>query len=87
MGVEHALIVTEAMTAKSLEWGLDLWMANLDVRKAFDKIEHESVPYVRKDFQNIYIDLLWVLYRNQSGVVEGNEPFNIFQHSTWDQTG
>ena len=43
MGAEHTLIIFEAMaeTEKSLEWGLGLWMASLDLRNAFDQIEYE----------------------------------------------
>ena len=83
MGVEHALIIFETMTKKkTLEWGLDLWMASLDLRRAFDKIEHESFfgALRAQGLPNVYIDLLRVLYRNQSGVVEGvegSDPLNI----------
>lgn len=33
MGVEHALLIFESVTEKSLEFGLGLWMATLDLRK------------------------------------------------------
>ena len=57
-------------------------MASLDLRRAFDKIEHESFfgALRAQGLPNVYIDLLRVLYRNQSGVVEGvegSDPFNI----------
>ena len=56
-------------------------MASLDLRRAFDKIEHESFfgALRAQGLPNVYIDLLRALYRNQSGVVEGvegSDPFN-----------
>ena len=37
-GVEHALLIFDPVTEKSLEFGFGFWMASLDLRKAFDKI-------------------------------------------------
>ena len=31
------------VSEKCDEWGIDLWMANLDLEKAFDRVYHHSV--------------------------------------------
>ena len=39
MGVEHALLIFESVTEKSLEFGFGLWMATLHLRKGFDILQ------------------------------------------------
>jgi hypothetical protein len=40
-GVEHALIVFETVSENCLEWGVDVRIANLDLRNGLDKIEYD----------------------------------------------
>eukprot|EP00438_Fugacium_kawagutii_P034704 Skav231175 [mRNA] locus=scaffold3252:369456:370088:- [translate_table: standard] len=79
LGVEHALIIFESMTQKSIEFGCGLWMGSLDLRKAFDRIHSASVfaALGRQNFPPECIELLRVLYESQFGFVEGSEPFPI----------
>ena len=53
---------------KSLEWDLSFWMASLNFRNAFDKIEHESLfrDLREQGMPGAYITLLARLYHNQT---------------------
>ena len=42
-GVDHAFVVLEAIIGKTLEWQCGIWFASLDLRKAFDKVEHGAL--------------------------------------------
>jgi hypothetical protein len=42
-GCADAVHVVRMVGEKSLEWGEDLWVATLDVEKAFDTVHHSSV--------------------------------------------
>ena len=42
-GVHEAFVVLEAMARKSLEWNLPLWIVSLDLTKASDEIECDSL--------------------------------------------
>ena len=53
---------------KTLEWDLSFWMASLNFRNAFDKIEHESLfrDLREQGMPGAYITLLARLYHNQT---------------------
>ena len=36
--IEDALFEAENLISKTLEWNLPLWMASLDLKKAFDRV-------------------------------------------------
>ena len=58
--MEHALLVLESVIGKSMHWTFDLWMAGLDLRKAFNKIEYYSL-FVAWSAQGVppeYVNLL-----------------------------
>ena len=48
--VHEAFIIYETVVTKCLERNVPLWTASLDLRKAFDRIEYEtlSMAYVHK---------------------------------------
>ena len=39
----HALIVMESVVAKSIEYGTPVWVVSVDLRKAFDRVEHAAL--------------------------------------------
>ena len=42
-GCSDALHIVRTAVEKSLEWGEELWMATLDVEKAFDRVHHAAL--------------------------------------------
>ena len=68
----HALLVMESMISKSLEWSMPLWIVSIDLRKAFDRIEHRALMAAlqAQGLSSEYISLLELLYRHQIGVVD-----------------
>ncbi|CAE7565538.1 unnamed protein product [Symbiodinium natans] len=78
-GVEHALVVLDSMLGKCAEWGCALWCASLDLRKAFDRVNHESL-FAALDAAGMpgaYVSLLRSLYTSQTGAVRDGRPFHI----------
>ena len=39
----HALLVMESLISKGMEWQTPVWIVSIDVKKAFDRIEHTSL--------------------------------------------
>ena len=79
LGIDHAFAVLETMIGKSIEWDTPLWCASLDLRKAFDKIEHRSLfeALHAQGVPQCYISLLTTLYRSQTGQVQAGRKFSI----------
>eukprot|EP00973_Karenia_brevis_P084668 11749041-Karenia_brevis.AAC.1 len=67
------------MATKSIEYNLDLWIASIDLRKAFDQIEHPALieALTSHEVPNSYIQLLIALYGNQTGKANSSRIFNI----------
>ena len=59
--------------------GRHLWCASLDLRKAFDRIEHRSLFEALHDqgVPQCYISLLSALYRSQTGQVQAGRKFPL----------
>ena len=77
--IEDALVVVETLISKTTEWNLPLWMASLDLKKAFDRVEHASL-FTALRHQNIddpTIALLLDIYYGQHGRVQGSRSFDI----------
>ena len=55
------------MIGRSDEWNIPLWMISLDLRKAFDRIQHGPLfaALLEQGVPNPYIQLLAALYENQ----------------------
>ena len=51
--IEDALLVAESLISKTLEWNVPLWMASLDLKKAFDRVQHD---YLFAALQEQHID-------------------------------
>ena len=41
-GIDHALAVFETVCGKGIEWNSEIWFANLDLTKAFDRVRHSK---------------------------------------------
>ena len=46
-GIDHALAVFETVFGKGIEWNAEIYFANLDMTKAFDRVEHNQVLFRR----------------------------------------
>lgn len=77
--IDDVFTILEDVIGKCNEWNLPLWMASLDLKKTFDRIEFGFL-FEALRIQNVpepYIQLLAVLYNNQTGSVNGSRYFNI----------
>ena len=65
---------------KCNEWGIKMWTATIDFKKAFDSISHKSIWDALKscNVNNGYIHLLMKIYRDQKASVLTDEESNIF---------
>lgn len=79
LSVDHMFAVFDSISGKVLEWNIPLWMASLDLKKAFDRIEHGAL-FTALQSQGVghsYQTWLVALYSQQSGSVNGSTPFVI----------
>ena len=67
LGVDHAFATLDSIVGKCLEWNEPLWIASLDLRKAFDRIEFDSLfaALCHQEVPPPCIHLLSCLYRSQ----------------------
>ena len=72
-GVDEALMTLDCMVGASLEWNLPLWTLSVDLRKAFDKLEHNALldSLTELGLPDKYIVLPKRIYSDQVGVVDG----------------
>ena len=77
--IEDAFLVFESIVGMSLEYNIDLWIISIDLRKAFDQIEHVALFDAMREHQvpEAYIHLIGALYSNQSGKVDNSDHFEI----------
>ena len=70
-GCADAVHVLRTIVEKSSEWGEELWIAALDVEKAFDRVHHSALfgclIACRMDMD--IVAALWNLYQGMSGYV------------------
>ena len=77
MIVEDAFVVFECVCCRSIEFGLEIWVASLDLRKAFDRVEYVTL-FAALRSQNVpdaYLALLAQICSSQSGHLKGTRPF------------
>ena len=67
--IEEALCVAEIMIGNTLEYYIPIWIASLDLRKAFDRVEHDTLFSVVRNqgTDGPMIHLLLALYHGQVG--------------------
>ena len=65
----HALLVLESIISKSIEFNMPAWTISLDLRKAFDRVEHEALfdALPLQGLDEGYIALLKRFYQHQRG--------------------
>ena len=78
--IDDAFVVLECLSSKSLEWNAPIWFANLDLTKAFDRIEYSPLfdALLQQSVPRSYCTLLWKLYKGLTGSVHGSERFFFF---------
>ena len=81
--IEDALLCAEIVIEQNLEFNTPLWLMSIDMRKAFDTIEHDNMVYALRacDVPEEYISLIQLLYRNQVGVIGNSKFFPIHRQS------
>ena len=74
-----ALIIAESLVSKSIEFNVDLWVVSVDLRKAFDRVEHEPLfsALRAQGLDYGYCALLERLYDKQVGVLSDDRRFPI----------
>ena len=77
--IEDAFVILENIVGQSLKWGMPVWIVSLDLRKAFDTVNHEALfnALEEQGISREYIALLRFLYVGQTGEVKGSNPFHI----------
>ena len=77
--LEDALAVFETIASRANEWQILLFIASLDLRKAFDRVLHSSIfeALRQPDIHENEIALLKVLHAEQRGTANGSRFFRI----------
>ena len=69
----HALLVLESMLSKGTEFNIPVWVITIDLKKAFDRVDHAALfRALRSQMDQEYVKLLERLYKNQHGNVGGH---------------
>ena len=81
MRIENAFAICESLIGTTRAFNLLLWVASLDLSKAFDKIEFDALfaALTEQDVPLPYINLLKALYSNQRGSCDGKTYFQILR--------
>ena len=78
--IEDALYVIEILSSRCREFQMLLWMASLDLSKAFDRVNIDTVLNTLREqgVEEGYVQLVALLYSNQTGQVQSSdESFSI----------
>ena len=77
--INDVFIILESMVGKSIEYNTPLWLASTDLRKAFDRVEFGPLLEALRSqgVDEPYVQLIFELYSNQWGSVQGSAWFPI----------
>ena len=77
--IEDGLLCAEIAIEHYQEFNLELWMMNMDTRKAFDTIVHKALLRVQRSrgLPESYISLISILYGNQRASVNRSSEFPV----------
>ena len=65
------------MLLKGVEYNVPMWVVSIDLKKAFDRVDHTALFHaLRQQMDPEYVDLLEKLYETQYGNV-GSHRFPI----------
>ena len=80
-GCDDHLFTLTMLHEECNEWGLPLWIAATDFRKAFDTVEHDAIWAALSEYgiPSSYIAILRRLYDGQAWAVVGNRQSRQFQ--------
>ena len=69
----------ETMVSKSLEFNTDLWVISVDLKKAFDRVEHAALFQSLRNhgLEQSYCNLLNRIYDGQIGILSEEVSFGI----------
>jgi hypothetical protein len=75
--IEEAIGIIEKMISSSNEYNLPLWIASLDLRKAFDRIQYDALFAALREqgLDHAEVALLLDMYSSQSGSVGDSKAF------------
>ena len=66
----HALLILECMLSKGIEFNVPIWIMTIDLRKAFDRVDHTALfRALRSQMDSGHVALLEILYKTQYGNV------------------
>ena len=79
MRLENAFATIEGLLSNCHEHHIDLWVASLDMRKAFDRVEFSAVFEALQKYglDNPHLNLITCLYANQHASVDGSDTFGV----------
>jgi hypothetical protein len=64
----HALLILESMLSKGIEYHVPVWVIMIDLKKAFDRVDHRYLfRALRDQMDGEYVKLLERLYEHQCG--------------------
>ena len=77
--LENAMCTVEVAIQHSSEFRKPLWLLSMDMRKAFDTVDHESLLHAlqHQGIANEYIALIASLYKSQNASVNGSREFSV----------
>ena len=66
----HALLILESMLSKGVEYNIPVWVMMIDLKKAFDRVDHKALFHaLRYQMDDEYVKLVERLYQRQYGNV------------------
>ena len=77
--IDDALTSVELLPQKTGEWNIPVWMASLDLKKAFDRTPHAPLldALAQQGLDPGYVSLIAALYNGQTAKVNGSRAFSI----------
>ena len=77
--IEDALLCVEVAMEQFQEYNTPIWLLSMDMRKAFDTVEHSAMFQALKEHgvHDSYTELIGALYTCQTGSANGSETFAI----------
>ena len=77
--IEAALMIAESLPACHLDFNIIIWFVSLDLRKAFDRVDHNALFKTLRHCGLLdgYIAFIQQLYADQHGSANRSDAFDI----------